>query len=99
MPSAHPVSEPSAITVYGADWCGDCRRSKRLLAKRAVAYQWIDVAARPEVQAELTAAGYPAIPVIVLPGGTVLMEPTDEELATALDALAAEGAGAPGSGS
>ena len=26
------------ITLYGADWCGDCRRSKRLLAELGVEY-------------------------------------------------------------
>ena len=31
------------ITVYSAEWCGDCRRSKRLLAKLNVEYKLIDV--------------------------------------------------------
>ncbi len=86
MSVTHPVADPSTLTVYGADWCGDCRRSKRLLAERAVVYTWIDVAAQPEIRAELTANGYPAIPVIVLPGGAILMEPSDDELLAALAA-------------
>ncbi len=87
MSSTHPIPNPATITVYGADWCGDCRRSKRLLAAREADYTWVDVAAQPDVRAELTANGYPAIPVIVLPGGRILMEPSDADLAEALDAL------------
>ena len=35
------------ITFYGADWCGDCRRSKRLLAELNVEYTLIDVEKDP----------------------------------------------------
>ncbi len=87
----HPISSPVAVTVYGADWCGDCRRSKRLLVARNTAFDWVDVAAEPAIRDELTSNGYPAIPVIVLPDGSILMEPSDEELGLALDALAARG--------
>jgi mycoredoxin len=86
--ASHPAAHPATITVYGADWCGDCRRSKRLLAARDVAFDWVDVAAQPEIRAELTANGYPAIPVIVMPDGSILMEPSDAALAEALDAAA-----------
>jgi glutaredoxin len=89
MPATHPVANPTAITVYGADWCGDCRRSKRLLVERETDFEWVDVNAHPEIRAELTASGYPAIPVIVMPGGLVLMEPSDAELVEMLDVAAA----------
>jgi len=86
MPAAHPIQDPIVITVYGADWCGDCRRSKRLLAARAIEFAWVDVEADRAIRDELTANGYPAIPVIVMPGGLVLIEPTNDELSEALDA-------------
>lgn len=92
MTTTHPVARPPEVTVYGADWCGDCRRSKRLLIAREASYAWVDVAAQPEIRDELTANGYPAIPVIVLPDGTILMEPSDEALGAALDALQASAA-------
>ncbi|MDF2574696.1 MAG: NrdH-redoxin, partial [Agromyces sp.] len=34
---------PARITMYGADWCGDCRRSKALLDRRGVDYDYIDL--------------------------------------------------------
>ena len=33
------------ITMYGADWCGDCRRAKTYFDERGVAYDYLDVAA------------------------------------------------------
>ena len=35
----------SDITMYGAEWCGDCRRSKRFLDSNNVKYNYIDVEA------------------------------------------------------
>jgi glutaredoxin-like protein len=77
------------ITVYSADWCGDCRRSKRLLAKLNVEYKLIDV------ETDLTAAdkvreingGMQSIPVIVFDDGTHLTEPSDADLIAKLESL------------
>jgi len=89
MLATHPVANPTTITVYGADWCGDCHRSKRLLLERETDFDWVDVSVHLEIRDELTAKGYPAIPVIVMPGGLVMMEPSDDELASVLDAAEA----------
>ncbi len=80
--SALPV--PDVVTVYGADWCGDCRRAKRYLEATATPFRWVDLAADPGAQALVDAAGYRAIPVIVTPTGQVLVEPSNEELAAAI---------------
>ena len=34
---------PARITMYGAEWCGDCRRSKALLDRRGVDYDYVDL--------------------------------------------------------
>jgi len=31
------------VTVYGADWCGDTRRTLRQLDQRGVDYEYIDI--------------------------------------------------------
>ncbi len=73
------------VTMYGADWCGDCRRSKRVLDELGVEYDWIDVDAVPEAaERARELSGRPNIPVIRLPDGTVLTEPSDDELEAAL---------------
>ncbi|MFE3189131.1 glutaredoxin family protein [Nocardia sp. NPDC059240] len=74
------------IVLYGADWCGDCRRAKVWLRENGVAFTEIDVeqddAARE--RAVEIAGGRKNIPVIVLQDGTVLIEPTNAQLAAAL---------------
>jgi len=75
--------------MYGADWCGDCRRSKRLFEELNVEYTLIDV------DADLSAAdkvkmingGAQSIPVIVFSDGTHLTEPSDNDLKAKLQAL------------
>jgi glutaredoxin len=86
MPSPAALPATSTITVYGADWCGDCRRTKRWLTASGLAWTWIDRDADPEVRRMLADAGYLAIPVVVLPDGEVLVEPSDAELAAAVGA-------------
>jgi thioredoxin reductase (NADPH) len=31
------------VTVYGAYWCPDCRRSKKFLGEQFIPYRWIDI--------------------------------------------------------
>jgi glutaredoxin len=90
MPNPAALPAAPTVTVYGADWCGDCRRTKRWLQASGVAWTWIDRDADPAIRSMLADAGYLAIPVVVLPGGRVLVEPSDAELATALGAAVGE---------
>jgi mycoredoxin len=79
---------PARILVYGADWCGDCLRAKRLLEARGVDYEWVDVEVQAGAAQEAVrlARGRKNIPVIVLSDGSVLVEPSDPELEEALSA-------------
>jgi mycoredoxin len=87
MPNPDIFPAVDRITVYGADWCGDCRRTQRWLDASGTTYDWVDRDADAAVRAWLAGAGYLAIPVVVIPGGTVLVEPSDRELADAVAAL------------
>jgi mycoredoxin len=87
MPS-HPFRAPETVTVYGTELCVDCRRARRYLDATATPYRWVDVGADPELRAMLGAAGYHAIPVVALPNGTVLVEPSDDELANVIGTAA-----------
>jgi mycoredoxin len=73
------------IDVYGAEWCGDCRRSKALLSKLGVAFTYIEVD-KDEVAREraFVIAGRKSIPVVVFPDGSHLVEPSDGALREAL---------------
>lgn len=76
------------ITVYGALWCPDCRRSKQFLAEHRIPYRWIDIEEEPAAQVTVRRlnGGRQVIPTIVFDdGGPVLAEPTNAELAARLD--------------
>jgi mycoredoxin len=77
------------ITMYGADWCGDCRRSKRFLDSNSVAYNYIDVETDISASDKVIEinGGMRSIPVIVFPDGTHLTEPSDNALKEKLEAL------------
>lgn len=70
------------ITVYGADWCPDCRRAKRILDERKVQYSWVDID-KDHVGEKFvinTNRGNRSIPTIVFGDGSILVEPSNPEL-------------------
>ena len=75
------------ITLYGAQWCGDTRRSERLLTRLGIDYTYVDVDEHEAGNAWATEqrGGQRLIPTIYLaPGQPLLFEPTDEDLHAAL---------------
>ena len=78
-----------SITMYSADWCGDCVRSKRLLDSLEVSYELIDVESVPGASEKVIEinGGKRSIPVILFPDGTHLTEPSDIDLKAKLEAL------------
>jgi glutaredoxin len=75
------------VTMFGADWCRDCRRSKSLLDRLGVDYEHIDVDADLDAAARAEAiSGRKNIPVVVLPNGKHFVEPSDAELRSELEA-------------
>ena len=76
--------------MYGADWCIDCRRSKKLLDSRGVDYTYVDVEAVVEgADAAKAISGRTSIPVIAFPDGTHQVEPSDADLEAKLRSLGA----------
>lgn len=75
--------------MYSADWCGDCRRSKRLLNELNVPYNIIDVDADESAAEKVIEinGGMRSIPVIVFDDGTHLTEPSDAALKEKLNTL------------
>ena len=70
------------ITMYGADWCGDCIRAKRFFADNGIAYEYVDLIETPEgtdVVLERN-GGVQKIPVIIFPDDSHLTEPSNAEL-------------------
>lgn len=74
------------LTVYGATWCGDCKRAKKFLGEQRVHYNWIDIEQNPAGEAYVTQVnhGKRIIPTIVFEDQSFLVEPSNAELAAKL---------------
>lgn len=74
------------ITVYGTAWCPDCKRAKKFFGEQRIPYEYVDIEQEPEAMAyvEKVNDGRHIIPTIVFPDGSVLMEPSNAELAQKL---------------
>jgi mycoredoxin len=78
------------ITMYGAEWCSDCRRSKKLLDGLGVDYDYVDLEADVSAADKARAiSGRANIPVIVFPDDSHVVEPSDAELREKVLALQA----------
>jgi thioredoxin reductase (NADPH) len=82
------------ITLYGAPWCPDCRRSKKFLDEHRVPYDYVNIDEDPAALSyvEREQNGGRTIPMIVFADGSRLLEPGDHELAAMLG-LGLEAAG------
>jgi glutaredoxin len=76
------------IVVYGASWCPDARRARRFFDEHGVDYAWTDIDEDSEASdfVRKTNGGQVVIPVIVFPDHSVLVEPTNYELAKKIEA-------------
>lgn len=77
------------ITMFGADWCGDCRRAKKFFAENKIDFRWVDLELDENekfVESEVLRRnnGKKSIPVIVFDDDSHLTEPTNAQLADKL---------------
>lgn len=84
------VDEGMTITMYGADWCGDCRRAKAYFAEHGVPYTYVDLIERPEATDIVLERnnGKQSIPVVVFADDSHLTEPSNDDLDRKLEKLA-----------
>ena len=75
------------ITVYGAYWCPDCTSSKQFLGEHQIPYNWVDIEADPDGEAYVIQKnnGKRIIPTIEFADGSILVEPSNAELAEKLN--------------
>ena len=74
------------ITVNGAPWCPDCRRPKQFLGEQSIPYLWVDIDEDEEGRNRVQALndGKQIIPTIVFQDGSILVEPSNADLAAKL---------------
>ncbi|MDX2377470.1 NrdH-redoxin [Microbacterium sp. LRZ72] len=81
-------SADSTITMFGAEWCGDCRRTKKQLDDLDVTYTYVDLEADPaaaDVAKDIS--GRTNIPVVVYPDRSHHVEPSNADVEAKLREL------------
>ncbi len=81
MTSDPRLASPDAVLVYGLDTCDDTTRARAAFDAAGFAYRYVNYDLEPAAKALVHGAGYTHTPVVVLPGGTLFIEPSDDELA------------------
>lgn len=71
------------IIVYGTNWCYASRRSRAFLDEHHIPYTWIDIDKDAEAAklVEKINKGYRSVPTIIFPDGSILVEPSTQQLA------------------
>jgi mycoredoxin len=80
--SDHYSFSPSQIVIYTTDSCSDCLRVKKFFEANSIPYLGIVLEGNEEATDFVMQVnkGYSSVPTIVFPDGTVLVEPSWEEL-------------------
>ena len=77
----------SNIIVYGTNWCWDCHRARSFLKKHKIPYKWVDIDRDKDGEKYVLQAnkGMRSVPTIVFEDGSILVEPSNKQLALKLD--------------
>jgi mycoredoxin len=83
------MTSDAPVKMFGANWCIDCRRTKKQLDDLGVSYEYVDLEADPnaaDVAREIS--GRTSIPVVLYPDASHHVEPSNAEVETKLRELA-----------
>ena len=80
------MTDAEKIIFYGTEWCFDCHQARRFFDEHRVPYQWVNIDQDPqaEILVKQVNRGYRSVPTIVWPDGSMLVEPSNSELAEKL---------------
>ena len=72
----------STIKMYGTSWCKDCIRARAYLDENGIGSAWTDVDEETEFVSLIKGLniGTQRVPTILFPDGSVLIEPSNEQL-------------------
>ncbi|MCB9420833.1 MAG: NrdH-redoxin [Ardenticatenaceae bacterium] len=81
------VESNDKIIVYSTSWCPDCHRAKYILGEYGINYIDIDVETDDAALSFVKQinGGRRVVPTIIFPDGSILVEPSNSELAAKLD--------------
>ena len=74
--------KPTQIVMYSVEWCPDCRRAKFFFKRKKIDVLEVDINADKNAEAFVKELnnGNRSVPTIILPDGSMLVEPSTEEL-------------------
>ncbi len=86
MNSYLEIPDTETIIVYSTVWCPDCKRAKRFFGEQRVPYINIDIEKDSQAMAfvEQVNNGMRVVPTIIFPDKSILIEPSNAELASKL---------------
>ena len=74
--------KPPQIVIYTTEYCSDCLRAKKFLDEYNIPHQRVSLEGNPEATEFVMEVnnGYRSVPTIVFPDGSILVEPSWEQL-------------------
>lgn len=74
--------KPTQIVMYSVEWCPDCRRAKFFFKRKKIDVLEVDVNADKNAEAFVKELnnGNRSVPTIILPDGSMMVEPSTDEL-------------------
>ena len=74
--------KPTQIVMYSVEWCPDCRRAKFFFKRKKIDVLEVDVNADKDAEAFVKELnnGNRSVPTIILPDGSMMVEPSTDEL-------------------
>lgn len=82
------MSNQASVEVYGADWCGDCKRAKAALNQFKVEFVWHDIETEEGAeQKAVEISGQKHIPVVTFSDDSFMVEPSATQIKEKLESL------------
>jgi mycoredoxin len=74
--------QPAEIVMYSVDWCPDCKRAKFFFRRKNISVVEVNVDKDEQGAAFVREinAGNRTVPTIIFPDGSIIVEPSNEEL-------------------
>ena len=75
--------QPTEIVMYSVDWCPDCKRAKFFFKRNNINVVEVNVDNDEQGAAFVREvnSGTRSVPTIIFPDGSIMVEPSTEELA------------------
>ncbi|MEJ5224619.1 MAG: glutaredoxin family protein [Anaerolineales bacterium] len=76
------TTTPKTIVLYSTTWCPDCKRTRAFLNEHNVSYLDVDIGKDNAAMTFLEGISKQRIhiPTVIFPDGTIIIEPSNEDL-------------------